>query len=512
VSEEVRSEPQHLTDQIGSMVNEFDKLQKLNRRRIDEARQVEQTFHQLCQKFHAEKNEWKNEQIRMNNIEHDNGRLAKQLGHLTKQYQRLQGNHDKLLEKSKQLESRAEEQETIIEHMREIVFNDTSEDANLRRTALMELQQTTQSKLSEYTDDDDDELNRADTSDKSSSTDHHSDAAESDLNQAYGEYFTGSRALARASREYQPARDYPIPSGLVQTNQSPVKPPRPPPQFIQKARGSPLKSSLRLTPTKATKKKCTFENEDASILLETSGSVYQTPKMQMIEASDLIPTELVLYVSALQNKLDHPSLYIKTPDTDELTTIDNIKRTIRSGDYDGDRVLIELDQQSATVLCQLVKEFFLDQADKLLIGGDELFENMMQSVRCCNDQYLQSLIKSLPKSKQAQLAFLVIHLQSAVEAGRLTGELACCFGAVVVGEGAPRNKNDPKELLQKMIELPGIFWRGLVSAESVNAANCSMLGPVDKSESTEWKNLIKEKQKKLLQKLDTGKFFKAPKL
>ena len=58
-----------------------------------------------------------------------------------------------------------------------------------------------------------------------------------------------------------------------------------------------------MTPTKATKKKCTFENEDASILLETSGSVYQTPKMQMIEASDLIPTELVLYVSALQVRL-----------------------------------------------------------------------------------------------------------------------------------------------------------------------------------------------------------------
>ena len=134
-----------MTDQIGTMVNEFDKLQKLNRRRIDEARQVEQTFHHLCQKFHADKNEWKNEQIRlvilfpgsscltlcrsMNNIEHDKGRLAKQLGHLTKQYQRLHGNHDKLLDKSKQLEARAEEQETIIEHMREIVFNDTSEDA-----------------------------------------------------------------------------------------------------------------------------------------------------------------------------------------------------------------------------------------------------------------------------------------------------------------------------------------------------------------------------------------------
>ena len=78
---DVRSEPQvqiivythllrtmkHLTEQIGSMVSEFDKLQKLNRRRIDEARQVEQTFHQLCQKFHVEKNEWKNEQIRFYN-------------------------------------------------------------------------------------------------------------------------------------------------------------------------------------------------------------------------------------------------------------------------------------------------------------------------------------------------------------------------------------------------------------------------------------------------------------
>ena len=145
-----------------------------------------------------------------------------------------------------------------------------------------------------------------------------------------------------------------------------------------------------------------------------------------------------------------------------------------------------MDQQSPTVLCQLVKEFFLDQADKLLIGGDELFENMLQSVRCCNDQYLQSLIKSLSKLKQAQLAFLIIHLQSAVEAGRLTGELACCFGAVVVGEGSPRNKNDPKELLQKMIELPGVFWRTLVSAEEGDSVNCSMLGPLEKGESSEW--------------------------
>ena len=65
----------------------------------------------------------------MNNIEHDNGRLVKDLGHLNKQYQRLKNNHEKVIGKNKQLESRVEEQETIIEHMREIVFNDTSEDA-----------------------------------------------------------------------------------------------------------------------------------------------------------------------------------------------------------------------------------------------------------------------------------------------------------------------------------------------------------------------------------------------
>ena len=65
----------------------------------------------------------------LNNVEHDNGRLGKELAHLTKQYQRLKSNHEKEVEKNKNLEHKIEGLETIIEHMREIVFNDTSEDA-----------------------------------------------------------------------------------------------------------------------------------------------------------------------------------------------------------------------------------------------------------------------------------------------------------------------------------------------------------------------------------------------
>ena len=74
----------------------------------------------------------------MNNIEHDNGRMMKEMSHLTKQFQRLKSSYDNLLDKNKQLEKRSDEQETIIEHMREIVFNDTSEDSRWVNPALIE--------------------------------------------------------------------------------------------------------------------------------------------------------------------------------------------------------------------------------------------------------------------------------------------------------------------------------------------------------------------------------------
>ena len=67
---------------------------------------------------------------------------------------------------------------------------------------------------------------------------------------------------------------------------------------------SPLKSSLRQTPTPKSTKKCTFENE--SFMVEPE--IYNTPtkcvtkkeRLEIIQASEFIPTELVLYISALQ--------------------------------------------------------------------------------------------------------------------------------------------------------------------------------------------------------------------
>merc|ERR1712106_901413 len=445
------SQHQHEPNELGSMVTEFDKLQKLNRQLTDDATTIEKRFYTICQKFQGEKTEWKNEQIRMNNIEHENVHLRKEVNRLTKQYQRVKCNHEKLLASNKQLEARVEEQETIIEHMRDIVSNDTSEVAGHRRAALHDLTQRStmnQSSMVMQSEQVTEELKQPVLS----------DAESSDLNQAYGEYFISSRGHP------------PIPSGKSPQLKSPIQ---------------SGKSPLSKSPMKVAKmaKKSKFENESFIV----TDNVYNTPtkqqkglKFKMVKASELIPTELVLYISALQDKLDHPDLYIKTPDTDELGTIDSVTA--------------------------------------ILIGGDEQFENMLQSVRCCNDPYLMTLIKSLPLAKQTQLAFLISHLRSAVEAGRSTGELACCFASVIVESGSTRNQNDPKELIQKMIELLPSFYRAIVTGEkSDEAAQTSsvgsMLGPgMDLTKTSEWKNLIKEKQKKLLQKLDSGKLFKMPTL
>jgi len=489
------SQHQHEPNELGSMVTEFDKLQKLNRQLTDDATTIEKRFYTICQKFQAEKTEWKNEQIRMNNIERENVHLRKEVNRLTKQYQRVKCNHEKLLASNKQLESRVEEQETIIEHMRDIVFNDTSEVAGHRRAALHDLTQRSTMNQSSMMQSEQvtEELKHPVLS----------DAESSDLNQAYGEYFISSRGAARDNYP-------PIPSGKSPQLKSPIP---------------SGKSPLSKSPMKLAKmaKKSKFENESFIV----TDNVYNTPtkqqkghKFKMVTASELIPTELVLYISALQDKLDHPDLYIKTPDTDELGTIESIKKRLRNGNFnESEEVMLrELGDESTTVLCQLVKDYFIDSGSALLVGGDEQFENMLQSVRCCNDPYLMTLIKSLPLAKQTQLAFLISHLQSAVEAGRSTGELACCFASVIVESGSTRNQNDPKELIQKMIELLPSFYRAIVTGEkSDEAAQTSsvgsMLGPgMDLTKTSEWKNLIKEKQKKLLQKLDSGKLFKMPTL
>ena len=46
------------------MVTEFDNLQKLNKQMASDAANIEKEFYTVCQKFQADKIEWKNEQIR----------------------------------------------------------------------------------------------------------------------------------------------------------------------------------------------------------------------------------------------------------------------------------------------------------------------------------------------------------------------------------------------------------------------------------------------------------------
>ena len=68
---------------------------------------------------------------------------------------------------------------------------------------------------------------------------------------------------------------------------------------IKTVHKSPLKSSLRQTPTP----KSPMKIRNDSLLVDAT-QIYNTPikieHIEIPEASDLIPTELVLYVSALQ--------------------------------------------------------------------------------------------------------------------------------------------------------------------------------------------------------------------
>ena len=87
--------------------------------------------------------------------------------------------------------------------------------------------------------------------------------------------------------------------------------------------------------------------------------------VEMLPAVDGMPTELVLYVSALANKLGHPDLYVTSPETEEVQLIDTIKGNIRNLRSDENAMLAELNAQSTNVLCQLVKDFFHDNEEKI---------------------------------------------------------------------------------------------------------------------------------------------------
>lgn len=138
------------------------------------------------------------------------------------------------------------------------------------------------------------------------------------------------------------------------------------------------------------------------------------------------------------------------------------------------------------------------------------------------------LIRSLPAKKQIQMAFLIRHLQSAVDAGRLPGELAGAFGCVIVTPGS-KNRNDCDELCEKLIQLPAEFYTGLMETEVINedqtdetkegfesdSSYCSMLGPVKTAAGlaatgAKWKKMIEERRHRLLANCDI-KLFTTPK-
>merc|ERR1712131_403000 len=381
----------------------------------------ERQFLNICEKFQVERENWKQEQIRFHNIEHENTQLSKELSQITKKYQRMSHNYEKEQMKSKSLEG-------IVDLMKEIVFNDTNDGSNERRAQLSILQTSVRNQHLSYEspgratsvidDDSADEI----TEKTNTTYEKPSEAgSESDLNQAYGDYYTSTKMKLKQEREYK--QDYPVPSGFspsTKTTKSRI------PVALQSPLKS-LKSSIRSASPKMTKK-CHFIEQDSFVQGDIpEAGLYQSPMniktknktpksgIRLMTASEAIPTEIVLYISALQDKLDHHELYIKTPDTEDLDLIESIKRSIRSGAYDEKTVLAELASKSTTVICQLVKDYFLEKEDKLLNGGDEIFSNMLQAVRCCNDQYLMSLFKELPENKQFQLAFLMVHLQSAVD-------------------------------------------------------------------------------------------------
>ena len=79
---------------------------------------------------------------------------------------------------------------------------------------------------------------------------------------------------------------------------------------------------------------------------------------------------------------------------------------------------------------------------------------------------IQDHLIALAPKQRSQLAFLLQHLQGAMAAGRSPGELADAFGSVLVSQGS-KNKNDPKEMLEKLLSLDVTFVRDLLDASKV---------------------------------------------
>lgn len=500
------------------LVSEFDEILEAYRSMSNDQHDIEKVCLDLCQIIKSEQENWRvgKEQLHV---------MASQLKKYKKDVHqmstKLQGVYNDLQEEQShrmRLQSRLEDMERAFALMQEIVFDDDNiQIGDEIRETFAEVKQRydnsihQEAPVTEMKSDSPIDLELNSFSEP-----------ESDLNAMYGELY--------AQRNSQNALPAPSSRGARMLDHQQVKAAEymsstPSVNFQQV---SPIKRALkispvvktRLAPQPASPKPRSKLAEEPSFVEDmiVAEEIYQQKKyedvpMTMVKAPETVPTELVFYVSALANKLNHHDLYVTSPETEEVEVIDNIKKLLRNGEYDDEEMLDHLWMQSTNVLCQLMKDFFDDSKVKIFEAESDSMMSLMQAVRCCNTQSVQDHLIALAPKQRSQLAFLLQHLQGAMAAGRSPGELADAFGSVLVSQGS-KNKNDPKEMLEKLLSLDVTFVRDLLDASKTSgqeAAYSTMLGPVGTPRSKAFSKMIEERKNKLLQNCDIKLFTQSPK-
>jgi len=523
-----------------SLVLDFERVANNWKELSQDQGKLERGYLNLCQLVQREQKQWKRQQQELKHLETENFRLSKELGYISNKLKQSEAENEAKVDKCRNMESKIDEMREAFELMSEIVFDDENDMSCSRRAQIEEIQSSfkkagdhpigSDTAASSITNDEMREPSLASFSD-----------VESELNGAYGDMYTSALTRHRQSRDW--TGKAPVPSG----RSVPTPPVRPPPPIVRhittsntaSKNSSPARLPPPMSPLKSKRNMTLEEPSFSTENVPERDEIYDPatpPRDQMrsvglLPAVDGMPMELVLYVSALSNKLGHPDLYVTSPETEEVQIIETTKEAVRNIRLDETELLAELNTKSTNVLCQLVKDFFNDNEEKLFDAQSGMMRDIMQAVRCCNESEIEHLLRSLKPKKQLQLAFLIRHLQSAVDAGRLPGELADTFGTVIVSRG-PQNRNDPKELCEKLILLDAQFYNRLMndaSADRLEAGSStgslgSMLGPVPGMESdtasvsreserpknAKLKKMIDERRHKLLANCDI-RLFTSPK-
>lgn len=530
-----------LTD---SLIPEYDQVINRYKSLSQDGEKVEREYLKLCQFVQRQQKQWQQQQYQIKFTEKENAQLSKELAITKNKLKSSLLEVEAKVERCLSMEKQLEEMHEAFELMSEIVFDEDIDVSAPRRAQIAEIQNSFKRNVKVTYDSDASTLGTA-----SRNTTHGESLVsvsepESELNGAYGDLYTNVTTRKRRAKEW--VSTVPVPSARTAPPR-PALPPKRPSSPAGNVFNSPIKSSIRQSPSRSLKK-CSFVEEPSFVAdfiteseeIYTAGTPPKEPKREteILPAVDGVPVELVLYISALSNKLGHHDLYVTSPETEEVLIIDQMKQIVRNLERDETELFRELNMKTTNVLCQLVKDFFNDNSEKLLNAQSPMMQSLMQAVRCCNDEAIKNLLKTLPGKKQVQLAFLIRHLQSAVDAGRLPGELAGAFGNVIVSQGC-NNRNDPKELTEKLILIGAQFYNQMMdtailgsetdeqSTEEFNSDftpedyhYSSMLGTVKTSgppasssspAGARWKKMIEERKHKLLANCDI-KLFTSPKM